>query len=135
MGHPLEAIKGIDMAESVSQSLTRIMENFLGQNAGLEAAAIVTTDGLVIANAQRVSIDLDVMAAIPSSILSFGKKMVKELMGGSLGQVYIRGERGYVVIFDAGEDLFLTALAEKGANPGLVFLDMERMIHRIVEVL
>jgi predicted regulator of Ras-like GTPase activity (Roadblock/LC7/MglB family) len=123
------------MAESVSQSLTQIMENFLEQNGGLEAAAIVTTDGLVIANAQRVSIDLDVMAAIPSSVLSFGKKVARELMGGSLDQVYIKGESGYVVIFDAGEDLLLTALVNKRANLGLVFLDMKRMIHSIIGVI
>ena len=45
---------------------------------------------------------------------------------GSLEQVYIKGENGYVVLMSVGEEAVLTALAREQAKLGLIFLDMRR---------
>jgi predicted regulator of Ras-like GTPase activity (Roadblock/LC7/MglB family) len=45
---------------------------------------------------------------------------------GSLEQVYIKGEQGYVVLMSIGEEAVLTALAREHAKLGLIFLDMRR---------
>ena len=43
-----------------------------------------------------------------------------------LDQVYIKGEKGYVVLMSVGEEAVLTALAREQAKLGLIFLDMRR---------
>ena len=45
---------------------------------------------------------------------------------GSLDEVYIKGEKGYVILQSVGAEAVLTVLAREGAKMGLVFLDMRR---------
>jgi predicted regulator of Ras-like GTPase activity (Roadblock/LC7/MglB family) len=59
-------------------------------------------------------------------MLSLGERIASELGRGSLEQVYIKGEQGYVVLMSIGEEAVLTALAREHAKLGLIFLDMRR---------
>jgi predicted regulator of Ras-like GTPase activity (Roadblock/LC7/MglB family) len=43
-----------------------------------------------------------------------------------LDQVFIRGERGYVVLMSIGAEAVLTALTRREARLGVIFLDMRR---------
>ena len=55
-----------------------------------------------------------------------GERIASELGRGTLEQVYIKGEKGYVVLMSVGEEAVLTALAREQAKLGLIFLDMRR---------
>ena len=61
-----------------------------------------------------------------AAMLSLGERIANELGRGSLEQVYIKGEMGYVVLMSVGEEAVLTALAREKAKLGLIFLDMRR---------
>ena len=61
-----------------------------------------------------------------AAMLSLGERIASELGRGSLAQVYIKGDNGYVVLMSIGEDAVLTALARQQAKLGLIFLDMRR---------
>ena len=45
---------------------------------------------------------------------------------GSVEQVYVKGEKGFVILMSVGEEAVLTALAREQAKLGLIFLDMRR---------
>lgn len=59
-------------------------------------------------------------------MLSLGERIAGELGRGSLDQVYIRGEKGYIVLMSIGAEAVLTALAREKAKLGLIFQDMRR---------
>jgi len=92
----------------------------------IEASAVVSVDGLTIASDLPADVEEDRVSAMSAAMLSLGERIAGELGRGSLDQVYIRGDHGFVILMSVGEDAVLTALARKGAKLGLVFLDMRR---------
>ncbi|MGD8904390.1 MAG: roadblock/LC7 domain-containing protein [Anaerolineae bacterium] len=92
----------------------------------IEASAVVSVDGLTIASDLPPDVEEDRVSAMSAAMLSLGERIASELGRGTLDQVYIRGDEGYVILMSIGEDAVLTALARKGAKLGLIFLDMRR---------
>ena len=92
----------------------------------IEASAVVSVDGLIIASALPGDTEEDRVSAMSAAMLSLGERISGELGRGSLEQVYIRGGDGYVILTAVGEEAVLTALAREEAKLGLVFLEMRR---------
>ena len=92
----------------------------------VEASAVVSVDGLIIASDLPSDVEEDRVSAMSAAMLSLGERIAGELGRGLLDQVYIRGGNGYVILMSVGEEAVLTVLARKDAKLGLVFLDMRR---------
>jgi predicted regulator of Ras-like GTPase activity (Roadblock/LC7/MglB family) len=92
----------------------------------IEASALVSVDGLIIASALPPDVEEDRVSAMSAAMLSLGERIAGELGRGLLDQVYVRGANGYVILSAVGEEAVLTVLARKDAKLGLVFLDMRR---------
>jgi predicted regulator of Ras-like GTPase activity (Roadblock/LC7/MglB family) len=92
----------------------------------IEASAIVSVDGLSIASALPQGVEEDRISAMSAAMLSLGERISSELGRGSLEQVYIKGEKGFVVLMSIGQEAVLTALAREQAKLGLIFLDIRR---------
>jgi predicted regulator of Ras-like GTPase activity (Roadblock/LC7/MglB family) len=92
----------------------------------IEASAIVSVDGLTIASALPQGVEEDRVSAMSAAMLSLGERIAGELGRGSLEQVHIKGNSGYVILMSVGEDAVLTTLAREQAKLGLIFLDMRR---------
>lgn len=106
--------------------LTSILAELNGTSADIEASAIVSTDGLMMAALLPSTMDEDRVGAMSAALLSLGDRTAKELARGSLEQVLIKGDKGYVLMTHAGEDAVLTVLAKPQAKLGLIFLDVKR---------
>jgi uncharacterized protein len=92
----------------------------------IEASAVVSVDGLIIASALPGDAEEDRVSAMSAAMLSLGERISGELGRGNLEQVYIRGDQGYVILTAVGDEAVLTALARQEAKLGLVFLEMRR---------
>lgn len=92
----------------------------------IEASAVVSVDGLIIASDLPADVEEDRVSAMSAAMLSLGERIAGELGRGMLDQVYIRGGNGYVILMSVGEEAVLTSLARQEAKLGLVFLDMRR---------
>lgn len=100
----------------------------------IEASAVVSVDGLIIASALPGDTEEDRVSAMSAAMLSLGERISSELGRGNLQQVYIRGGEGFVILTAVGEEAVLTALARKEAKLGLVFLEMRRAAEDLVEL-
>ncbi len=98
----------------------------LQQTEGIEASAVVSFDGLIMASALPQGVEEDRVSAMSAAMIALGERIASELGRGVLDQVYVKGEKGYVILMAVGEEAVLTALATKNAKLGLVFLDMGR---------
>jgi len=101
----------------------------------IEASAVVSVDGLIMASALPAEVEEDRVSAMSAAMLSLGERIASELGRGILDQVYIRGDNGFVILTAVGEEAVLTALAREGAKLGLVFLEMRRAAESLVKVL
>lgn len=108
------------------EKLTTLLKDLEGTTPDIEASAVVSVDGLMIASALPKDVEEDRVAAMSAAMLSLGERTATELARGNLSEVYVKGEDGYVVLMASGENAVLTALARKDAKLGLVFLDMKR---------
>ena len=92
----------------------------------IQASALVSVDGLIIASALPASVEEDRVSAMSAAMLSLGERISLELRRGELDQVYIRGDNGYVLLTSVGEEAVLTVMANSNAKLGLMFLDIKR---------
>jgi len=123
------------MAKSRTEELKELLKEFKSSSVDVQASAVVSTDGLIIASELPQDVEEDRVAAMSAAMLSLGERTSKELMKGSLEQVFVKGQDGYILLMGAGEDAVLTALAKKDAKLGLVFLDMKRAADKISGVI
>jgi predicted regulator of Ras-like GTPase activity (Roadblock/LC7/MglB family) len=100
----------------------------------IEASAVVSVDGLIMASALPADVEEDRVSAMSAAMLSLGERIATELRRGQLDQVFVRGEEGYVILMAIGEEAVLTALAQSRAKLGLVFLDMRRTASELVNL-
>jgi len=100
----------------------------------IEASAVVSVDGLIMASALPTDVEEDRVSAMSAAMLSLGERIASELGRGGLEQVYIRGDQGYVLVTAVGEEAVLTALARENAKLGLVFLEMRRAAEHLERV-
>jgi len=115
--------------------LTSILAELNGSSADIEASAIVSTDGLMMAALLPSTMDEDRVGAMSAALLSLGDRTAKELARGSLDQVLIKGDKGYILMTHAGEDAVLTVLAKPQAKLGLIFLDVKRAAEAVSKVI
>jgi hypothetical protein len=101
----------------------------------VEAAAVVSVDGLTMASALPREVEEDRVSAMSAAMLSLGERIATELGRGTLDQVYIKGENGYVFLMSVGADAVLTVLARKDAKLGLLLLDMRRAVADLTKMI
>ncbi len=101
----------------------------------IEAAALVTVDGLPMASALPEGMNEDRVAAMSAALLSLGERAADGLGRGGLAQVSIEGEDGSVHLLAAGEEAVLVAVAAAGAKAGLVLFELRRTASELGEEL
>ena len=115
--------------------LTSVLTDLNGTSADIEASGIISTDGLMMASVLPSGMDEDRVGAMSAAMLSLGDRTAHELARGTLEQVLIKGEKGYVLMVQAGADAVLTVMAKPNAKLGLVFLDVRRAADAIGRIL
>jgi predicted regulator of Ras-like GTPase activity (Roadblock/LC7/MglB family) len=109
-----------------TQQMVDRLRELQASSPDIEASAVVSVDGLSIASALPRDVEEDRVSAMSAAMLSLGERIATELGRGSLEQVYIKGEKGFVILISVGREAVLTALAGEQSKLGLVFLDMRR---------
>lgn len=117
------------------EELAQALDELLEEDPDVHAAALVSLDGFTMASALPSDLQPDRVGAMSAAILALGERASAELGRGSLSQVFIEGEDGYVLLVAAGSWAVLTAIADPSAKLGLVIYDMKRTAERIGRIL
>ncbi|MCI0515067.1 roadblock/LC7 domain-containing protein [candidate division KSB1 bacterium] len=137
---PAREIVDRDHAESKSAgrggSLSQVLKNLMDREHDIiEGVALVSTEGFIIASALPSDLEDEHVAAISAVVLSLGERITTELRRGTLEQVYVRGQKGYVFLAQAGPDALLTVITSPNAKLGMIFLDTKRTIKELEPML
>lgn len=110
---------------SRNEQILQILQGLVGRSQDVEGAMLVTLDGLPLASALPQGADEDRVAAMAAAALSMGARTTAELRRGSLEQVLVKGDSGYIVIISAGTDTVLAAISNGEAKLGMILYEMK----------
>ncbi|GJQ53058.1 MAG: hypothetical protein HKUEN02_19050 [Anaerolineaceae bacterium] len=122
------------MAKSRSDQMVERLRNMQAAAPDIEASAVVSVDGLIMASALQQGVEEDRVSAMSAAMLSLGERISTELGRAGLEQVYIKGDAGSIVLTSIGEEAVLTAMARQDAKLGMIFLEMRRAAEDIVKL-
>lgn len=122
------------MAQSRTKRMVDRLRELQTSTPDVEASAVVSVDGLTMASSMPAGIEEDRVSAMSAAMLSLGERIAGELGRGTLDQVYVKGEQGYVLLMAVGEEAVLTVLAREQAKLGLLFLDMRRAAEDLIRI-
>jgi predicted regulator of Ras-like GTPase activity (Roadblock/LC7/MglB family) len=102
-----------------------VLKQLVDSSSEIEGAAMVTVDGLPLASVLSAGADEDRVSAMAAAMLAMGERTVAELRRGTLEQVYVKGNGGYVVLMQAGPETVLETISSSAARLGLILLEMK----------
>ncbi len=123
------------MTETRGDTLEGVLKELQGSIPEIEACAIVSVEGLPIVSALPNNVDEAKVAAMTAAMLTLGEKAAIELGKGTLEQVNVKGEDGWLLVIQAGMNACLTVSTTANAKLGLIFLDMKRAAEKIANMI
>jgi predicted regulator of Ras-like GTPase activity (Roadblock/LC7/MglB family) len=118
-----------------TESLNKVLKNLQTGSPDVEASALISEDGLMIASALPQDLDETRVAGMSATILNLGARAAMELRRDEVQEIVVRGLRGYAVMINAGRGVLLLVLTNENAKLGLVFFDMREAINAIKRIL
>lgn len=104
-------------------------------NSRVDVAAVMSLDGLVLASQMSRHVDTDRLGALSATLLSLGERTSEELGRGSMEQVLVKGELGYVIMIRCGANACLTVVTQATAKLGMIFLDVKQKARQIEAIM
>ena len=123
------------MAQTISDQLDEVLNTFERNVPHVEATAVVSTDGLVIASRLPGEVEGDRVGAMGAAILSISTRSGEELDRGEMLRVLIEGTNGYLLIRSIGDVAILVALVDKKVRLGMLFYECKHCIEKLTEIL
>lgn len=122
------------MSKSISEQMVESLRAMQTAVPDIEASAVVSVDGLIMASALPSDVEEDRVSAMSAAMHSLGERIAGELGRGGLNQVYIKGDNGFIILTAIGEEAVLTALARQKAKLGLILLELRRAAEVITKL-
>jgi uncharacterized protein len=122
------------MTKSRAELMVERLRSMQAAAPDIEASAVVSVDGLIMASALQQGVEEDRVSAMSAAMLSLGERISSELGRKGLEQVYIKGNKGSIVLTSVGTEAVLTALGRQDAKLGLIFLEMRRAAEDIIKL-
>jgi predicted regulator of Ras-like GTPase activity (Roadblock/LC7/MglB family) len=109
-----------------------VLDDMVARVAGVQQAAVVSTDGMVIDKSAKLSKDdADHLAAMSCALQSLAKGAGQQFDKGKVRQLVVDLDGGYLVVTAAGENACLALLTAAKVDLGLVAYEMNRIVQQV----
>jgi predicted regulator of Ras-like GTPase activity (Roadblock/LC7/MglB family) len=122
------------MTKNRAEMMVERLRNMQAAAPDIEASAVVSVDGLIMASALQQGVEEDRVSAMSAAMLSLGERISTELGRKGLEQVSIKGDKGSIVLTSIGEEAVLTVLSRQDAKLGMILLEMRRAAEDIFKL-
>ena len=113
--------------------LTFLLKDLRTKVQGIEASAVVSKEGLIIASDLGDGVSEMHVAAMSAILLSTCENVLIELKKGTLDVCIVQGNEGKFIIMDAGVDFILVAVLDNFTRMDTTFVEMRQTARRIAE--
>lgn len=100
----------------------------------IEASAVVSRDGLIVASLLSGSVDEDRFGAMCASLLALASKTTTEVDRGNLRQIILDGSKGPMLLTHCGSVAVLAVAAHSSANLGRLIMETRKASIKIGEL-
>lgn len=114
--------------------LNDILEGMRKDNPGLDAVAVVTSDGMPVVSLMKEADELKV-SAMAATLQSVAEQVVKELRGGNMAYLAVKSDKGTILVKSLGKDFILVMLISAESKLGYALWQAESAGERISKVL
>ena len=115
-------------------SLQNLIETTLHQLkkiGSVDASAVITRDGLLVASDISSGVDAEIFAAMSASMVGAAETAMIEVKAGNPDRVIVESETAKLISLGAGEKALLIVLTKHDAPLGLVLLRMGETARKI----
>ena len=118
-----------------TEKITEILRGLRVSSPDIFGAAVVSLDGFLIAAVAPSEIDEELVAGMSAALLGTGERISSELMRSPLKQIYVKSDKGFVILNSVGAESVLVLLVSSEAKLGRIFLELKRMIPALQKVI
>nr|MDO8116632.1 roadblock/LC7 domain-containing protein [Candidatus Sigynarchaeota archaeon] len=113
--------------------LVHYLKNLRQNVEGIEASAVVSKEGLIVASDLGEGVSEMHIAAMAAILLSTAENVLVELKKGTLDVCIIQGNEGKFILMDAGMDFILATVLDSFTRMDLAFVEMRNTAKHIAE--
>ncbi|HEX6677039.1 MAG TPA: roadblock/LC7 domain-containing protein [Actinomycetes bacterium] len=119
-----------------ARNLNWFVSNFARSTPGVAHAAVVTSDGLLIAASERLDRErADQLAAITSGLVSLAAGAATHLNGGTVKETVVDMEEGFLFVMTISDGSCLSVIATKSCEISVVAYGMAVLVARASHLL
>ncbi len=122
------------MPETKKDKLDTVLARF-GEVGQIKAAGIVSKEGLLITARMPPEMNERIVAALCSTIMASAETASTQMGTGTVSDIHVKTEQGTILLQPAGEKAILIALADSGAQLGLIMMEIEARAKQVQEIL
>jgi uncharacterized protein len=121
--------------EKIASQLRSILRKLNMSSNDIEASAVTSSDGLIIASMLDDATDADRFGAMCASLLALSERAAIETSRGDLRLLLIEGTNGTMLIVQIGNKGVLALAAKPKANLGMIFHEARKTAKIILEII
>ena len=121
--HALFAQQEKQEMASKSEQLKQILQDLVTNSTDIIGAAIVDSDGLLLASQFNGGIDGNRVAAVSAGLISLSSRSAQQLNQGAVKQTLIQADNGNIIAIRATDNTSFVALMPVGVNLGMAFME------------
>jgi len=122
------------MPETKKDKLDTVLARF-GEVGQIKAAGIVSKEGLLITALMPPEMNERIVAALCSTIMASAETASTQMGTGEVSDIHVKTDQGTILLQPAGEKAILIALADSGAQLGLIMMEIEARAKQVQEIL
>jgi predicted regulator of Ras-like GTPase activity (Roadblock/LC7/MglB family) len=122
------------MPETKKDKLDTVLARF-GEVGQIKAAGIVSKEGLLITALMPPEMNERIVAALCSTIMASAETASTQMGTGEVSDIHVKTDEGTILLQPAGEKAILIALADSGAQLGLIMMEIEARAKQVQEIL
>ncbi|HSH05959.1 MAG TPA: DUF4388 domain-containing protein [Anaerolineae bacterium] len=112
-----------DEMASKSEQLKSLLNELVNSSTDILGAAVVDSDGLLLASALSGSLDGNRVAAVTAGLISLSSRSAQQLGQGGVKQTLIQAENGNIIAIRASDRASFVGLTPVGVNLGMAFME------------
>ena len=112
--------------------LNFILRELMNKIEGMQSAALVTREGLIVTAILEQGISEMHIAAMSAILLSTCERVLLELKKGELDICIIQGTEGKFIVMGCGTDYIIVGVMDEDARMDLAFVNMRATVNKVL---
>ena len=118
---------------TTKEMLEKVLHD-LKSTGDVEASAVVSRDGLLMASDIPQNIHGETFAAMSATMLGAAETAIGELKKGGVNRVIVESKQAKILASGSGKKALLVIMTRPEAGLGLILIEMEKACEKIVNI-